>query len=43
MGNKEITDEMVWNVLENLQIAETIKLLDDQLESEVGFDGKKLS
>jgi hypothetical protein len=34
---------MVWNVLENLQIAETIKLLDDQLESEVGFDGKKLS
>jgi hypothetical protein len=33
MGNQEITDEKIWNVLEELQIAETIKLLDDQLES----------
>ena len=34
---------MIWRALEELQIAEIIKLLDDQLESEVGFEGKKLS
>lgn len=33
---------MIWTVLEEIQVAETIKLLDEQLYSEVGFEGKKL-
>ncbi len=43
MGNKQINDRMVWSVLEDLHIAETIKLMDNQLYSEVGFEGNKLN
>jgi len=40
---KDLPEEQLWKALEQAQLADTIKALDDQLESVVGRNGIKLS